>query len=79
MTNYWFFLSYARRNDISFTRLSERGDLPSSWYGACTKISSAEIINGADTGDATASNNSASSIRPASSPATPGTTRSPRR
>jgi FxsC-like protein len=50
MSNYWFFLSYARRNDISYTRTSE-GSTPKLVRRLYEELS-AEIINGADTGDA---------------------------
>jgi FxsC-like protein len=50
MSNYWFFLSYARRNDISYTGTSE-GSTPKLVRRLYEELS-AEIINGADTGDA---------------------------
>jgi hypothetical protein len=50
MSNYWFFLSYARRNDVSYTGTSE-GSTPKLVRRLYEELS-AEIISGADTGDA---------------------------
>jgi hypothetical protein len=50
MSNYWFFLSYARRYDIAYTGTSE-GSTPKLVRRLYEELS-AEIINGADTGDA---------------------------
>lgn len=50
MSNYWFFLSYARRNDVSFT-LGAEGDAMRKRVRQLYEELGAEIINNADTGN----------------------------
>ena len=53
MTNYWFFLSYARRNDVSYT-LGAEGDATHKLMRQLYEELAADIINNADTGGAKA-------------------------